>query len=76
MSSAVLFSTTDLIFRSFITIVGFCLQDLHRQLENSNLDPREIERARKGQVSVKKFLAVTFLHFKETFFLEVNFNGY
>ena len=55
---------------SFITIVGFCLQGLHSQLENSNLDPREIERARKGQVSVKKLLAVKYFHFKDTFFIE------
>ncbi|PFX27275.1 valine--tRNA ligase-like [Stylophora pistillata] len=30
-------------------IKGVSLEDLHLQLENSNLDPREIERARKGQ---------------------------
>ena len=34
-----------------ILSVTFCSQDLHSQLENSNLDPREIERAKKGQVS-------------------------
>ncbi|XP_032235539.1 valine--tRNA ligase [Nematostella vectensis] len=30
-------------------INGITLQDLHKLLENSNLDPREVERAKKGQ---------------------------
>ena len=30
----------------------FGWQELHKTLDNSNLDPREIERARKGQVSL------------------------
>lgn len=30
-------------------ITGICLEDLHKQLINSNLDPKEIERAKQGQ---------------------------
>lgn len=30
-------------------ITGICLEDLHKQLINSNLDPKEIEKAKQGQ---------------------------
>lgn len=30
-------------------IEGICLEDLHEQLLNSNLDPKEIEKAKAGQ---------------------------
>ena len=53
MRSAVISQGINITGRNIYVIFPFCSQDLHKQLENSNLDPKEVERAKKGQVSLE-----------------------